>query len=254
MVLPVAKNLVATKSLDWSRPENFQIPILALRGLYIPKSTRGEVSRRRTLSVVVTVQEVRRPRPTRKSAVVATSITTGLVLTGWGFRRSGVEEIVCICCSSNPTGSSTRRTFPMNPSSTRIPNLWSGLFLINVIRCACKEGKGGAYQLAMLWHAASSMGPPWVKKAGPSVDINSVNSVGYGNWDKSTRDLCNVLGQNIARTVQKMNNLFVATLGRPILLLAKVRVAIYEPVVRKRPGTVIAEGIVFCVVGLPDAE
>lgn len=86
------------------------------------------------------------------------------------------------------------------------------------------------------------------------MDINSVNSVGYGNWDKSTRDLCNVLGQNIARTVQKMNNLFVATLGRPILLLAKVRVAIYEPVVRKRPGTVIAEGIVFCVVGLPDAE
>ena len=86
------------------------------------------------------------------------------------------------------------------------------------------------------------------------MDINSVNSVGYGNWDKSTRDLCNVLGQNIAGTVQKMNNLFVATLGRPILLLAKVRVAIYEPVARQRSSTVIAEGIVFCVVGLPNAE
>jgi hypothetical protein len=142
----------------------------------------------------------------------------------------------------------------MNPSSTRIPNLWSGLCLINVIRHACEGKKGNAYQLAMLWHAASSIGPPWVKKAGPSVDINSVNNVGYGNWDNSTRDLCNVFGQSTAETVRKMINLFVATPGGPILLLSKVGVAIDEPVIRQRPGTVVTKGIIFCVVGLPHAE
>lgn len=59
------------------------------------------------------------------------------------------------------------------------------------------ENKRDTYQLAILWHAASSIGPPCVKKAGPSVEISSVNKVGYGNWDKSTRDLCKVLGQSI---------------------------------------------------------
>ena len=87
----------------------------------------------------------------------------------------------------------------MNPSSTRTPNSWSGLCLINVIRNPRGEKRDDSYQLAMLWHAASSIGPPCVKKAGPRVDISSVNKVGYGNRDKSTRDLCNALGQNIIR-------------------------------------------------------
>jgi hypothetical protein len=128
--------------------------------------------------------------------MVVINLTTGFILTGWGFRRSGTDDIACICCSSNPTGSSTRRTFPKNPSSTRIPNLWSGLCLVNVIRHTCGEKKCDTYQLAMLWHAASSIGPPCVKKAGPKVEISSVNKVGYGNWDKSTRDLYKVPGQN----------------------------------------------------------
>jgi len=117
------------------------------------------------------------------------------VLTGWCFRSPGVDGIACICCSSKPTGSSTWRTFPMKPSSTRIPNSWSGLCLVNVIRYARKE-KRSVYQFAILWHAASSIGPPCAKKAGPSVEINWVNKVGYGNWDNSTRDLCDVVCQN----------------------------------------------------------
>ena len=83
----------------------------------------------------------------------------------------------------------------MKPSSTRIPNSWSGLCLVNVIRYARKE-KRSVYQFAILWHAASSIGPPCAKKAGPSVEINWVNKVGYGNWDNSTRDLCDVVCQN----------------------------------------------------------
>lgn len=79
----------------------------------------------------------------------------------------------------------------MNPSSTHIPNSWSGLCLVNVIRYARdKKKKRGAHQPAILWHAASSIGPPCVENAGPSVEISSVNKVGYGNWDNSTRDLC----------------------------------------------------------------
>lgn len=84
----------------------------------------------------------------------------------------------------------------MKPSSTRIPNSWSGLCLIHVIRYAREEKRHDTCQLAIFWHAASSIGPPCVKKAGPNVEISSVNKVGYGNWDKSTRDLCKVLGQN----------------------------------------------------------
>ena len=126
----------------------------------------------------------------------------GLALTGWCFRRSGVDETVCICCSSNPTGSSTWRTFPMNPSSTHIPNAWSGLCLVDVIRYTRGGKKHAAYQLAILWHAASSMGPPCVKNAGPRAEINSVNKVGYGNWDNSTSDPCNIIGQKITEVVK----------------------------------------------------
>jgi len=82
----------------------------------------------------------------------------------------------------------------MNPSSTRVPDPWSGLCLVNVIRYVREEEKRDAYQLAILWHVASSMGPPCVKNAGPSVEINSVNKVGYGNWDNSTSDLCDFPG------------------------------------------------------------
>ena len=128
--------------------------------------------------------------------------TAGLVLTGWGFRRPGVDGIPCICCSSNPTGSSTWSTFPMNPSSTHIPNSWPGLYLVNVIRYACGE-KRNVYQFAILWHAASSMGPPCVRKAGPRVEINWVNKVGYGNWDSSTRDLCDVPYQDAIEVAGK---------------------------------------------------
>lgn len=65
-----------------------------------------------------------------------------------------------------------------------------------------KKEKHDAHQLAILWHAASSMGPPCVKNAGPRVEINSVNKVGYGNWDNSTRDLCDVLGQKVVETTE----------------------------------------------------
>ena len=85
----------------------------------------------------------------------------------------------------------------MNPSSTHIPDAWFGLCLVDVIHYARKEKKRDTYQPAILWHTASSMGPPCVKNAGPKVEINSVNNVGYGNWDNSTRDLCGVLGQKL---------------------------------------------------------
>jgi len=90
----------------------------------------------------------------------------------------------------------------MNPSSTHVPDSWSGLCLVNVIRCAREEKERDAYQLAILWHAASSMGPPCVKNAGPRVDINSVNKVGYGNRVNSTRDLCDALGQEATKVVK----------------------------------------------------
>jgi hypothetical protein len=128
-------------------------------------------------------------------------MTTDSGFTARGFRWLDVDGAACICCSSNPTGSSTRRTFPMNPRSKRDPDLWSGLCLINVIRYTCEDMERDAYQLAMLWHAASSMGPPCVKKAGPSVEINSVNRVGYGNLDKRTTDLCNVSSQDVIKAV-----------------------------------------------------
>ena len=47
------------------------------------------------------------------------------------------------------------------------------------------------------------MGPPCDKNAGPSVEINWVNKVGYGNWDNSTRDLYNILGQSVIEAVKK---------------------------------------------------
>ena len=90
----------------------------------------------------------------------------------------------------------------MNPSSTHVPDLWSGLCLVNVIRYTHKEKKRGAYQLAILWHAASSMGPPCVKNAGPRAEINSVNKVGYGNRDNSTRDLYDTFGQKVIEVVK----------------------------------------------------
>ena len=89
----------------------------------------------------------------------------------------------------------------MKPSSTHIPNSWSGLCLVNVIHHSHEE-KHNVYQLAILWHAASSMGPPCVKKAGPSVEISWVNKVGYGNWDNSTRDLCDIVCQNAIKGVK----------------------------------------------------
>ena len=38
----------------------------------------------------------------------------------------------------------------MNPSSTHVPDSWSGLCLVNVIRYASEEKEHNAYQLAML--------------------------------------------------------------------------------------------------------
>ena len=66
----------------------------------------------------------------------------------------------------------------MNPRSTHVPDSWSGLSLVNVIHWVLQEKERDTHQLAMLWHAASNMGPPCVKNAGPSVDISSVNNVG----------------------------------------------------------------------------
>jgi hypothetical protein len=65
-----------------------------------------------------------------------------------------------------------------------------------------KKGERDAYQLAILWHAASSMGPPCVRNAGPRAEINSVNNVGYGNRDNSTRDLCIALGHKVIEVVK----------------------------------------------------
>ena len=90
----------------------------------------------------------------------------------------------------------------MNPSSTHTPDPWSGLCLGDVIRCAREEKMRDAYQLAMLWHAASIIGPPCVKNAGPRAEINSVNKVGYGNRDNSTRDLCDALGQKVIEVMR----------------------------------------------------
>jgi len=73
----------------------------------------------------------------------------------------------------------------MNPSSTRVPNSWSGLCLVNVIRYAHEERKRNTYQLAILWHAASSMGPLCVKNAGPSTDINLENIACNHAWRTS---------------------------------------------------------------------
>ena len=85
-----------------------------------------------------------------------------------------------------------------------------------------KKKKRDTYQLAMLWHAASSIGPPCVKNVGPKVEINSVNKVGYGNWDKRTRDLCKIHGQNTIGRWKKKTHLFVTALGRPVFPLGKV--------------------------------
>ena len=38
----------------------------------------------------------------------------------------------------------------MNPSSTHVPDSWSGLCLVNVIRYTHEETERNAYQLAML--------------------------------------------------------------------------------------------------------
>ena len=46
------------------------------------------------------------------------------------------------------------------------------------------------------------MGPPCVKNAGPRAEISSVNKVGYGNRDNSTRDLYDSLGQKVIEVVK----------------------------------------------------
>jgi hypothetical protein len=51
-----------------------------------------------------------------------------------------------------------------------------------------------------------------------------------------------------------MANLFVATLGGSVFLLGKMRIPINESVIRQGPGTIVTKGIIFIMVGLPDAE
>ena len=86
------------------------------------------------------------------------------------------------------------------------------------------------------------------------MEINSVNKVGYGNLDSSTRDLCNFLSQKIIEMIKKTTHLFVATLGGPVFLLGKVRIAVNEPVIGQGPSTIVTKGIILCVVGLSNAE
>ena len=51
-----------------------------------------------------------------------------------------------------------------------------------------------------------------------------------------------------------MSYLFVATLGRSVFLLDKMRVAINEPIIRQGSSAIITKGIIFCVVCFSDTE
>ena len=48
--------------------------------------------------------------------------------------------------------------------------------------------------------------------------------------------------------------LFVTTLGGPVSLLSKMRITVNETAIRQGAGTIVAEGIVFRVVGLSNTE
>lgn len=53
---------------------------------------------------------------------------------------------------------------------------------------------------------------------------------------------------------EKRADLFITTLGGPVFPLGKVRVAVNEPVIRQGPGTIVTNGIVFCMVSLSDTK
>ena len=45
------------------------------------------------------------------------------------------------------------------------------------------------HQLAILWHAASSMGPPWLMKDGASLEMRVSNNEGYARCVNTTIDV-----------------------------------------------------------------
>lgn len=101
------------------------------------------------------------------------------------------DEVSVSCWASDESGISTCITDPKKPSSNVPPGLGSCLCF------ASWESKKkrtsmqiNTYQVAMLWHAASSIGVPCCSKRGPNIDARWVKKAGNWCWVRITRERC----------------------------------------------------------------